>query len=292
MADGDGGEPQLRLADLGERVESIEGLDDAAQWLGEQVRQLIPSGPIKDALSGTWLGHPLHPVLTDVPIGAWSAAIIVDVVGGRAGRKAAQRLVATGILAAVPTAVSGASDFGDIHGRVARVGLVHALANSGALVLFSSSWLQRRRGHHFRGRLLGMAGLASMVAGGYLGGHLSYARGVGINTTAFESGPSDWTAVCADDELGTEPKAVSAADMEVLVVRQDGKVYALANRCTHRGGPLAEGQLAEGCVTCPWHGSTFRLEDGEVITGPAAVRQPAFAARVSDGQIEVRRVAH
>ena len=125
---------------------------------------------------------------------------------------------------------------------------------------------------------------------GYLGGHLTYSQGVGVDTTAFESGPEKWAAVADGREIEeSRPVAVEADGVELVLVRQGGRVYALADRCTHRGGPLHEGELTEGCITCPWHGSRFRLEDGSVEQGPAVQPQPVYETRTVAGRIEVRR---
>jgi nitrite reductase/ring-hydroxylating ferredoxin subunit/uncharacterized membrane protein len=254
------------------------------------VQANLRPGALKDALSGTWLGHPLHPLLVLVPLGCWTSATFLDLVGGRGSRAAADRLVAAGVVSALPTAAAGASDWSDTGGGERRVGIVHAMANSAGLACFTASWVARKGGRRASGVLLGLAGHAFVGLGGYLGGHLTYATGVGVDTTAFQSGPEQWTPVLDADEV-PEGRAVGAdvGGVRLLLVRDGGEVRALAARCTHRGGPLDEGPVADGCVTCPWHGSRFELATGAVVQGPATAPQPDYETRVVDGRVEVRR---
>jgi nitrite reductase/ring-hydroxylating ferredoxin subunit/uncharacterized membrane protein len=272
-----------------QRLESFTALDKVTKPLSNAVGKAVQQRAVRNLLSGTNLGHPLHPMLTDVTIGAWSMASLLDVVGGRAGAPAADLLVGAGVGAAVPTAASGLNDWSDLLGGERRIGSVHGLANVVALGLQGASLAARRRGQRGRGKALGFAGISVLTVGGYLGGHLSYVKGVGVNHTAFEEPPTDWTPVLADAELSPgEHRQVTAGDMPVLLVRSRGQVLAIAATCSHAGGPLAEGELADGCVTCPWHGSTFRLDDGVIVRGPATTPQPTLQAQVRDGQIEVR----
>jgi len=277
---------------LPEAIEGLSFLDPPAAAMGGFVTRTVPPGPWKDLLSGTWLGHPLHPLLTDLPIGFWTSAWVLDIVGGKKSAAAARKLVGFGILSAIPAAATGASDWGDTTGGERRVGLVHAAANSAALVAFVASYIQRRKGHRAKGIAWGWVGAASATVGGHLGGHLVTALGVGVDTTAFEVGPLDWIDVGPATEatdgcaLLVEPEGV-----RVMIVRRGSRLLALADRCTHRGGPLHEGPLADDCVTCPWHGSIFRLEDGEVERGPATIPQPTYDVRERDGRLEIRRCA-
>lgn len=271
------------------RIESADGLDAVATPLGNAISRLVQPTTVRNLLSGTWLGHAVHPVLTDVPIGAWSMATLLDLAGGKAAQPAADLLVGVGVLTAVPTAATGLHDWSDTMGAESRVGVVHAGANVAALGLYAGSLLARRARHRGRGTLLGLAGLAALTVGGYLGGHLAYANAVNVNHTAFEHRPDDWTSVLAETELAEgRPRQVVTGDAAILLVRDGGQVHALANRCSHLGGPLNEGEIVEGCVQCPWHGSVFRLRDGHIVRGPASVPQPTYDVRVQAGQIEVR----
>jgi nitrite reductase/ring-hydroxylating ferredoxin subunit len=171
-----------------------------------------------------------------------------------------------------------------------RVGLVHALVNDVALMLYVGSWRARRKGRRAKGTALGLAGLSVLSVGGWLGGHLAYANGVGVDTTAFQQLPADWTdAAAATDVPSGGAIAVDVDGVQVLLANVDGHVVALADRCTHRGGPLHEGSVCDGKVTCPWHGSEFSLTDGAVEHGPAVRPQPAAEARVVDGRVQIRR---
>jgi nitrite reductase/ring-hydroxylating ferredoxin subunit/uncharacterized membrane protein len=280
-----------RLHRLAAMTGHLEALDAPAKRLGKAVRSILPAGPVKDVLSGTPLGHPLHPLLTDVPIGSWTSAVVLDWIGGSESRTAARRLVATGILAALPTAAAGYSDWADTevgNETVRRTGLVHAAANITALSMFTASYFARRRGGG--GRMLALAGAGAAAAGGHLGGHLTFVEGVGVNQTVFEKGPEEWTPTVPEAELSEgSPVCVRAGDVDVLIVRARDGIHALDNRCTHRGGPLHEGEVADGSVTCPWHASRFRLADGSVEQGPASSPQPVYETRVTDGRVEVRQ---
>jgi nitrite reductase/ring-hydroxylating ferredoxin subunit/uncharacterized membrane protein len=283
------GRPRLhRLAsDIGE----IEALDAPASRVLGILGKVVKPGRVRDVLSGTLLGHALHPLLTDVPIGTWTSAMVLDVAGGRESRTAARRLIGTGVLAALPTAATGWLEWGDsarTHTATRRVGIVHAAANVTALSLYSASYVARRRGRN--GRLLAIAGGGALAVGGHLGGHMSYVHGEGVAVTTFEDGPRDWTAALLDSELAEgQMTSVDMGDMPVLLVRDRGEIFAMANRCNHRGGPLDEGELNDGCVTCPWHGSRFELRNGDLERGPASSPQPAFDTRVRNGRIEIRQ---
>ena len=271
------------------RIEDLDQLDQLSRPLAEAAGRATRPDPVKNALSGTWLGHQLHPVLTDLPIGAWVMAAALDWTAPRSGAKAARRLVGLGILAAVPAAATGASDWSETYGAEQRVGIVHAVANSTALVLQAASWLARRRGRRLRGVGLSTAGLGVTLAAGYLGGHLSFIRGVGVNHTAFDNAVSDWTDVAALADLAAEkPVRVTPGGVPVVLVQRDGEVAALSATCVHAGGPLHEGEVIDGCIRCPWHASRFELHGGTVVRGPAASDQPAWQVRVEDGRVQVR----
>ena len=272
------------------RLERADALDEPAGKLAKVVGAATRPRVVKNALSGTWLGHRFHPLLVPMPIGFWSGALLFDLVATRRARWAADTLVGAGIAAAVPTAAAGLSDWADAEPEGRRVGLVHASCNSLALLCYSASLAARLLGRRKAGVGLGLAGAAAMSVGGYLGGHLAYVQAVGVEKQRFAGGPAEWTAVLdAADLAEGAPRVVRAGDTEVLLYREGGRLHALWASCTHECGPLAEGRFADGCVTCPWHGSTFRLADGKVVRGPAAASQPVYETRVTDGgKIEVR----
>ncbi|MBA3552590.1 MAG: Rieske 2Fe-2S domain-containing protein [Actinobacteria bacterium] len=279
---------------LVERIEPMEGLDGPGRALGAAVDSVIRPGSLKDLLSGSWLGHPIHPVLTDVVIGAWSGAMFLDVLGGRKARGAADSLVGLGILAAVPTAITGLNDWNDTDGETRRVGLVHGAGNAVALSLHLLSLRARRRGARARGFLLSTLGMGVATFTAYLGGHLVYSRAVGVDMTALEKRPHDWIPVGALASIPeNELTSARAGNADVLLVRRGQRVFALSNTCSHRGCPLSEGSMdpENGSVTCGCHGSMFRLSDGEVLRGPATAPQPAYQVRMREGVVEVRMPA-
>lgn len=270
-------------------IESTVALDKLSTPISGLVVKATRPTAVKNALSGTWLGHQLHPVLTDLPIGAWTAAAMLDLTAGKQGARAAQRLVGLGVLASAPTAAAGASDWADTHGPKQRVGLVHALANATASSLQIASWMARRGDNHRLGVRLSMLALGLTVSSAFLGGHLSLVRGVGVNHTAFDEPEGEWSDVAAEAELKeATPVRVTADGVAVMLVKQHGRLQALSAVCTHAGGPLEEGSLVNGCVKCPWHGSEFRLDDGTVRRGPATVPEPVWDVKVADSRIFVR----
>lgn len=173
----------MGLAEMVERLGSIEGLDAVGRPLQDSVDKLLPPGPLQDALRGRWLGHPLHPMLTDVPIGFWTSAVVLDLVGGRSAERSADLLVGLGLAASVPTAVAGIADWSQASRPARRQGIVHALANTTAQVLFMAS-LATRGGNRKAGKRLGLLGAVALAAGGYIGAHLSYVEGVGVSPRA------------------------------------------------------------------------------------------------------------
>ena len=279
----------MTLHQLAERLGDAESLDQVAAPVSAGAAKVVSPRPVKDALSGKWLGHPVHPLLTDLPIGAWTSALLLDLLGGAETEAAADRLIAVGLLTAVPTAAAGLSDWSDTLGAERRIGLVHAAANVVALSLFGASLAARRRDDRALGRTLSLLGAGALAASGYLGGHLSYSRGVNVNRNAWEAPPDEWTPVARlADLVEDRPHLAMAGDTPVMLVHHQGAVSALVDRCGHAGGPLHEGPVEDGCVTCPWHGSTFRLDDGEVVHGPATAPQPGFEVRVDAGRVLVR----
>jgi nitrite reductase/ring-hydroxylating ferredoxin subunit/uncharacterized membrane protein len=271
------------------RLERAEALDELAGMLVKVVGPATRPRVVKNTLSGTWLGHRLHPAMVPLPIGFWSGALLFDLIATRRARWAADVLFGAGIASAVPTAAAGLSDWADTEPDARRVGLVHLTCNTLALLCYSSSLAARLLGWRKGGVGLGLAGAAAIGAGGYLGGHLSYVQQAGVEKKRFADGPSSWTPVLDAAELEEgRPRVVRAGDTEVMLYQDGGRLHALWASCTHECGPLAEGRFADGNVTCPWHGSTFRLADGKVVRGPAAASQPVYETRVVDGKVEVR----
>lgn len=274
------------------KLEQAKALDPVVDGVAGVVTRLLPRGPVKDALHGTWLGHQLHPMLIAGPVGLWSSALLLDLTGG--DRDAARRLVGAGVLAVAPTAASGLADWSELgHAkRPKRVGLVHAGANTATALLFGASWLARRRGDEGRGRALALAGGAGLAVGGYLGGHLSYSQAVGVNRNADEQHtPREWTdAAAAADVVEGAPHRVEVKGQAVVLVRSQGRLRAIGGTCSHWGAPLEDGELVEGgsCLQCPWHGSRFRLDDGSVARGPATSPQLSYDVQTVGDRVQVR----
>ncbi len=227
-------------------------------------------------------------MLTDLPIGFWTSAWVVDILGRERDRDAARMLIGAGVLCAVPAALSGAADWSDTEGASRRVGVVHAVVNSSALALYAGSWIARRRGHHGSGVALSWAGATFATVGGFLGGHLIAALGVGVDHTAFEESIADWTPVAELAALTDAPTRVDANGTPVLVYQDGDDVWAIAATCPHRGAPLEEGKVEGDVVICPWHGSRFCLRDGSLLGGPSPTGVDAYETRVRAGTVEIR----
>jgi nitrite reductase/ring-hydroxylating ferredoxin subunit/uncharacterized membrane protein len=242
---------------------------------------------------GRWVGHPLHPALSDLPIGLWTSAMVLDATDRsqppRRGLDAAGILSAAGILAAGATALTGLSDWTVSDDQDRRVGLFHGLLNTVALGLQGVSLGTRMAGRRSTARAFGAASLTVTAAAAYLGGHLVFTKGVMVSRVAWASGPRRWTRALQEADLPDDsPTAVEAEGRQVMLYRHHGNLYALDNICGHAGGLLSRGTVADLAVTCPLHGSRFALADGCVRRGPAGQPQPVLPTRVRNGWIEVR----
>ena len=279
--------PLLRFAGRIERMQSLDGIGEAIQKV---VTRAIPQeSTLKDLLSGTWLGHPAHPLLTDVVVGAWTSAFFLDLLPDERAAQGADDLIAIGVVVAVPTAAAGLSDWAELFGEQRRLGSFHAAGNFTALSLQTLSWLARRSGKRGRGKLLSLAAMGAAVVSAYLGGHIGFTRGVGVNRTAFEQGPEEWTPVIALEDLPVESLVgAKVNDLRVALYRKGDEIYALSDTCPHRGCLLHDGRVDDGIVTCPCHGSAFRLQDGELVQGPATVPAPSYDVRLREGTVELR----
>jgi nitrite reductase/ring-hydroxylating ferredoxin subunit/uncharacterized membrane protein len=272
-----------------EALGRARSLDRWAKPLRTFAEKVVRPGFVKDLLAGTWLGHPLHPVLTDVPIGAWTSSWILDLVGGEKAEPASDALLGVGIVSALPTAAAGLTDWIDTWGKTRRIGVVHAVGNTAALTMFGASLAARRAGSRRLGFWLSTIGMGVASASAYLGGHLTFGKGIGVDNTAFDAEPEHWAEVLTVDELSDGKLIHAKADgADVLLFRDGDDVYAVSDRCTHRGCSLSDGEVKTGTVICPCHGSTFRLADGAVVRGPATAPQPAYDTRVVEGRVEVK----
>jgi nitrite reductase/ring-hydroxylating ferredoxin subunit/uncharacterized membrane protein len=248
---------------------------------------------VSDFLNGTWLGHPLHPAVTDVPVGAWTVAFALDGVQmltkSRRFMAGADAAVTIGLVGSAISAVSGLADWQYTVGRARRIGMAHALLNATAAGLYGTSFICRLRSKRKVGQLTGALGFVAVLFSSFLGGDLSYRERMGMNHAPEQTPPESYTPVLADRELPEGGlKQVRAGDVTICLARSGGRIYALADSCAHLGGPLSEGTLEGNCVICPWHGSRFTLAEGRIVNGPATFAQPCYHVRVRDGLIEVR----
>ncbi len=283
--------------------EPILGFVEKQEWLApvqEQGQALVKNAfklagdegqTIKNALHGVWLGHPLHAAITDVPVGSWTAAVVLDILdmsGKPEYGPGADAAVAIGLVGAIGSAAAGLADWSDTHGKPQRVGAMHGLLNMGAALLYGTSWALRRSGNRGTARALSFVGYGMVGISAYLGGALSYNQRIGVNHSPEEL-PQEFTAVCAESELQEQqPKKVEVDGTAIMLLKQGSKIFAIANQCSHMGGPLAEGKVEGDTVVCPWHGSRFCLKSGEVLDGPATSPQPVLDVEVRDGQVLVR----
>lgn len=275
-------------------MEHAHALDRPVGMLAVAVRRGLRPGRVKDVLHGVPLGHPAHPVLTDLPIGCWVSAAVLDLLPGT--ERASRLLISAGLAATLPTALTGLADWSALHPEQQRVGFVHAVTNAAATALYAGSVAARGLGRHRTGKALAYAGLTVVACGGYLGAHLAFRQAAGANHTeqvAHLVGLG-WHDLCPLSDLpDSVPVRRALGYIELFVLRQDSSVAVLADRCAHLAGPLHRGRLVgvdgQECVVCPWHGSTFRIADGTVVHGPATARQPSFETRVlDDGMVQVR----
>jgi nitrite reductase/ring-hydroxylating ferredoxin subunit/uncharacterized membrane protein len=274
------------------KLEQARGLDGVSDKLQAAVQAAARPQALRDLLHGVWLGHPLHPALVQVPVGSFVSAAVLDLMPGN--RRAATTLIGLGVATAPAAMAAGLMDWSEMTKDRRRVGLVHAGSNTLALGFYVASLMARSSGRPGRGRALAFTGLSLAGAGAYLGGHLSYAQGGGMNQASPEISriSEEWVTVGSLASLPDgKPVVRKAGDVSVLVYRTGGEVTAMIERCAHETGPLGEGEIvgagADACVVCPWHGSTFRLTDGAVVHGPAANDQPVLRTRIRDGAVEV-----
>jgi nitrite reductase/ring-hydroxylating ferredoxin subunit/uncharacterized membrane protein len=249
---------------------------------------------VRNFLNGTWLGEPLHAALTDVPIGAWTAAMVFDALEMINSRHefavAADTSVVIGLAGAASAAITGVTDWSDVDPPARRLGLIHGLLNVGATALFATSLIMRKKRARNQGRGFAALGYALMTFSAHLGGKMVYEHRVGVDRTAGETFPENFTAVLPESKLpDNTPARAMYQGVPILLVRRGERLFAMAETCSHFSGPLSEGKLDGDSIVCPYHASRFSLEDGRVLNGPAVHPQPCLEVRAREGQIEVRR---
>jgi nitrite reductase/ring-hydroxylating ferredoxin subunit len=286
----------MSLMGILDRVADAAGADRVIEPARRAVQAVLPQ-PVKDFLHGTWLGHPLHPVLAHVPVGTWLSAGLLDMVPPL--RPAAATLIGTGVAAAVPTALAGAADWSEAGPGVRRLGALHAVANSAALGLYVGSLVARGKGRGPLGRGLAYAGLGLAGGSAAIGGHMSYAQSAGVShsATAARALTSDWIDLGPLDDLPEGRPALrtgrgSSVAVPLAVVRRGTRVDVFVAACSHLSGPLDEGSVESvrgtDCLICPLHGTAFDLDTGAPRRGPAANAQEKLEVRMSAGRVLAR----
>ena len=279
-------------------------------WLdgwGEVIQKIVggfydatgaPGRVFKDLMHGTHvLGHPLHPAVTDVPLGAWTVGVVADwffVVTGRVPAVAGDLALALGVAAALLAAVTGYTDHHETVGHERRAATVHGLTMTIVVVIELVSLALRLwvPGMRLTAVVLASLGWLLALCGAYVGGHLTFAIGTVVNHNAFYEGPKDYVRVGTRDDFPEgEMRRVDASGLPVVILRREGLLHAIGAVCCHAGGPLDEGKLDGDVVTCPWHFSRFRISDGHVVGGPATFDQPPLKVRERGGVVEVK-LAH
>jgi nitrite reductase/ring-hydroxylating ferredoxin subunit/uncharacterized membrane protein len=245
-----------------------------------------------------WFEAPLHPVMTDVPIGAWTTALVFDGLDLATGKKplqhAADASLVFGTLGAFGAALTGLSDWRYLSGGSRKMGVAHGLLNAIGLLLSIVSLVQRATGRRNAARLTFLTGYSISGMAAHLGGELSYHYGLRVDRNVFEEpGPDEFTPVLDENDLGPdELRRVEVEGVGVLLSRSsDGKVCAIAATCNHFSGPLEQGEREDDTVVCPWHGSRFNLCTGDVIDGPAIFPQSRYETRSREGKIEIKAAA-
>jgi nitrite reductase/ring-hydroxylating ferredoxin subunit/uncharacterized membrane protein len=286
--------PIPRPVDVAERIERAPALDGAVRSLSDGVVRALPAGPRADALHGVPFGQPAHPALVRLPLGCWTSAALLDLFPGT--ERAATTLIAAGIASSLPATATGLADWSALHRHQQRVGLVHAASGACAATLFSASLIARVTGFVRVGKVLSASGLTAATVGGYLGGHLALRLGAGASHAepiGHLSGLG-WHDVCRIYDLPDgRPVRRQLGYLSLFVLRRGPDVNVLSDHCAHLGGPLHQGRVTgdpgDECVSCPWHGSTFRISDGTVVHGPATARQPSFRCRITEsGMVQVQ----
>jgi nitrite reductase/ring-hydroxylating ferredoxin subunit len=277
-----------------DRLADVPTFDKAIEPARRAVNAALRPQAVKDALHGTWLGHSLHPVLVQVPVGSWLSAGLLDAVPRL--RPAATVLIGTGVAAAVPASLAGAADWSEQEVGIRRLGALHAVANSAALSLYVGSLVARGRGRGALGRVLSYAGLGIATGSAAVGGHMSYAQSSGASHSATAL-TSDWIDLGPLDDLPEGRPALrtgkgGSVAVPLAAVRRGARVDVFLGACAHLSGPLYEGAVEEvhgrECLVCPWHGSAFDLDSGSPRRGPAANPQVKLEVRMEAGRVMAR----
>lgn len=277
----------------------LDGIAETVQgWVSKFYGQ--PGQPpymIKDLLNGKSIGHAVHPAIVALPIGSWTAGLVLDLAwladNNDGMARASDITMWVGIASALGAAASGVTSWVDTDGPERRTGIWHGLLNGGVTLLNIGSAVLRLTGKRRTAITLASTAYAISLYSAFLGGELSYSFGIGVNHVAWEGGSDDFVAVLNEEDLQPgKLTRVDAAGMPAVLLKDGENIYAIAATCSHLAGPLDEGKCENGIVYCPWHNSGFSMKDGSVINSPAIYAQPTFAVRRRNGKIELRRLEH
>jgi nitrite reductase/ring-hydroxylating ferredoxin subunit/uncharacterized membrane protein len=279
-------------------MEEMKPVFDAGMSASTAVHNAIlaggePARRVTDFLHGVWLGHPLHPVLTDVTVGAWAVGAILDcaaaITGDDAFRTSSDHATFIGTACAVPTAVTGIVEYSTFPEPSSSPATLHGLLNGVIFGLYAGSVQARRAGARRRGVILSSMGFGLALLSTWIGGTLVYKYALGVSHADRFDGPKGFTPVMDEADLPQhQPVRVMVEDKAVMLYRDGDAIYAIGAKCAHAAGPLNEGKIEGTCVECPWHHSVFDMRDGGVVHGPACQPQPSFDARVRNGKVELR----
>ena len=245
--------------------------------------------PVRDFLNGRWLGHPLHALLTDVPIGVLTLVILLDAVGQSV---AADVALTFGVLTLLAAALVGLADYSDTDGRARMRATVHGTLMTVALVLYVLSLALRAAGGERAVSItVSIVAYFVLAAGAYVGGDVVYLLGNMVDRHAWRPAGAKWATLEVGDLPEDQPVKAKFGLQNLVLVRHGERIQALHEQCAHAGGPLSQGTLIDGCLECPWHGSRFRLADGRAVRGPSVYDQPAYEVRTTEaGGYEARRI--
>jgi nitrite reductase/ring-hydroxylating ferredoxin subunit/uncharacterized membrane protein len=288
--------PEISLTDRAvDRLAKNETMAELAGVVQPVVQQIMTAlgKPTTDLLHGTPLGHPLHPAIVDVPVGAWSTLFVFDLIELARGPEnvagAADTALLFGIASGLAAASSGWADWSDTKDEPRTLGMLHAVLNGAAVLVYGASFGLRKAGARKTGIALSMLAYGVAGAASYLGGELSLGYNLGAKHAAIPiDPPQGYVVVMPEADLAPETLTrVDFGGIPVLLRRTVDRIDAVGAVCTHRGAPLDEGALEGDCVRCPWHGALYRLADGSVLEGPASFPLPRFTARITNGNVEV-----
>ncbi len=286
--------------DVEKSIDNMDWLDQISDKLQPAILEIYDRAgekgkKAKNVMHGTWLGHPFHSLLTDVPMGAWTVAAMLDMAelkGIKGYTKGADAAVGVGLAGAASAAIAGLTDWTGTQGKARKIGLLHGLLNITATGLYAASLILRKiKATRKAGIAISFLGYGATTAAGYLGGKLVFDQQTGVNHAFREDYPQEFVEVCDEEEVKEgELKCAKAGEIPLVIIRNKNKIYALSNICSHAGGPLCKGEMVgEESIQCPWHGSVFSFKDGKVINGPATEKQPGFETRIIDGKVYVRK---